>query len=77
LAFTIPNHASTVCDRTNAGAIGAKLAFYSEWAPCTTYPDATLPDPEFCNYSTNTAETGNDYYSNDSQTQSALAQHCR
>jgi arylsulfatase A-like enzyme len=76
LGFAKPHIA---CIRTkldlNAGAIGAKLAFYSEWAPCTTYPDATVPDPEFYNYSTNTAETGNDYYSNDSATQSILAQH--
>ena len=43
-----------VCMRTklnvNAGQIGAKLAFYSDWAPCTTYPNSTPPDPEFYDY---------------------------
>jgi hypothetical protein len=46
----------------NTGQIGAKLAFYYEWAPCTTYPDATPPDAEFYDYSDNTSETGNDYF---------------
>ena len=60
-----------MCMRTklnvNAGQIGAKLAFYSEWAPCTTYPNSTPPDPEFYDYNpqttNNTSEMGNDYYS--------------
>ena len=43
------------------GVIGAKLAFYASWAPCTTYPDTTLPQGEFYDYSSNPAETGNDY----------------
>ena len=72
-----------VCMRTkldlNAGAIGAKLAFYSEWAPCTTYPDATPPDPEFYDYNpqttNNTSEMGNDYYSNNATTQNTIAQY--
>ena len=41
----------------DAGQNGAKLAFYSEWAPCTTYPDSTPPDPEFYDYNPQT--TGN------------------
>jgi hypothetical protein len=55
----------------NAGAIGAKLAFYWNWAPCTTYPDATMPEPEFYDYNPqttgNTSEMGNDYYNSASQ----------
>ena len=51
----------------NAGQIGAKLAFYSQWAPCTTYPNSTPPDPEFYDYNPattgNTMEIGNDYFS--------------
>jgi arylsulfatase A-like enzyme len=50
-----------LCMRTklnaNAGQIGAKLAFYSDWAPCTTYPNSTPPDPEFYDYNPQT--TGN------------------
>jgi arylsulfatase A-like enzyme len=72
-----------VCMRTkldlNARAIGAKLAFYSEWAPCTTYPDSTPPDPEFYDYNpqttNNTSEMGNDYYSNNATTQNTIAQY--
>ena len=72
-----------VCLRTkqgvNAAAPGAKLAFYSEWAPCTTYPDSTPPDPEFYDYnpatSKNTSETGNDYYSANPVTQQTIAQY--
>ena len=47
-----------VCLRTkqdvSAGVIGAKLAFYSTWAPCTTYPNSTPPDPEFYDYNPQT-----------------------
>ena len=72
-----------VCMRTklnvNAGQIGAKLAFYSQWAPCTTYPDATPPDPEFYDYNpqttNNTMEMGNDYYSSNAITQNTIAQY--
>jgi len=72
-----------VCMRTkldlNAGAIGAKLAVYSEWAPCTTYPDATPPDMEFYDYNpvtTNNAfEMGNDYYSKNATTQQTITQY--
>ncbi|MGO4881076.1 MAG: sulfatase-like hydrolase/transferase [Bryobacteraceae bacterium] len=74
-----------VCLRTkldlNAGQIGAKLAYYSEWAPCTTYPDATTPDPEFYDYNpqttNNTSETGNDYYSGNATTQNTIAQYAQ
>lgn len=72
-----------VCMRTkldlNQGAIGAKLAFYSAWADCTNYPNATPPDVEFYDYNpsaaNNTAEVGNDYYSNNAATQNTLEQH--
>jgi arylsulfatase A-like enzyme len=72
-----------VCMRTklnlNAGQVGAKLAFYSEWAPCTTYPDSIPPDPEFYDYNplttNNTSETGNDYYSANQTTQATIAQY--
>jgi arylsulfatase A-like enzyme len=63
----------------NAGQIGAKLAFYSQWAPCTTYPNATPPDPEFYDYNPqttgNTMETGNDYFSSNPTTQATIAQY--
>jgi hypothetical protein len=63
----------------NAGQIGAKLAFYSQWAPCTTYPNATPPDPEFYDYNPqttgNTMETGNDYFSGNPTTQATIAQY--
>jgi arylsulfatase A-like enzyme len=70
-----------VCMRTksnlSAGQIGAKLAFYSGWAPCTTYPNSTPPDPEFYDYNpattNNTMETGNDYYSSNPTTQNTIA----
>jgi len=72
-----------VCMRTklnvNAGQIGAKLAFYSEWAPCTTHPDSTPPDPEFYDYNpqttNNTSELGNDYFSTNPTTQNTIAQY--
>jgi arylsulfatase A-like enzyme len=72
-----------VCLRTkldlNAGAIGAKLAFYSAWDPCTTYPNAIPPDAEFYDYNpattNNTAEMGNDYDSNNATTQQAIEQY--
>ena len=68
------------CMRTRhdpgAGIIGAKWAFYSNWAPGTTYPDTSPPEPEFYDYnpqtSNNTGETGNDYYSTNSTTQSTI-----
>jgi arylsulfatase A-like enzyme len=61
-----------VCMRTkNTAGTGAKLSFYAEWAPCTTYPDATPLQWEFYNYNPtaaypttgNTGELGNDYSS--------------
>ena len=72
-----------VCLRTkqdvSAGVIGAKLAFYSTWAPCTTYPNSTPPDPEFYDYNPqttgNTSETGNDYFSGNNTTQNTIAQY--
>jgi len=72
-----------VCMRTklnlNAGQAGAKLAFYSEWAPCTTYPDSTPADSEFYDYNplttNNTSEIGNDYYSANPTTQATIAQY--
>jgi arylsulfatase A-like enzyme len=72
-----------VCMRTklnvNAGQIGAKLAFYSDWAPCTTYPDSTPPDPEFYDYNPqttgNTMEIGNDYFSANPTTQNTIAEY--
>lgn len=79
----LPGKSHIVCVRSkldlNAGAVGAKLAFYSEWADCQTYPDATPPDPEFYDYNpqagNNTPEIGNDFFSNNAQTQQALANH--
>jgi len=75
--------AHIVCLRTkldvNAGQIGAKLAFYSEWARCTAYPNSTKPDPEFYDYnpetSNNTGELANDYYSQNQTTQNTIAQY--
>jgi arylsulfatase A-like enzyme len=71
--------AHIACMRTKldpaAGAIGAKLAFYSDWATCSTIPNSSPPDPEFYDYSINTSETGNDYFSNNAATQTTLAQH--
>lgn len=72
-----------VCLRTkqgvNAGQAGAKLAFYWEWAPCTTYPNLTPPDPEFYDYdpqtSNNTSELGNDYFSTNASVQTTIAQY--
>jgi arylsulfatase A-like enzyme len=72
-----------VCIRTKldvtAGQIGAKLASYSQWASCTTYPNSTPPDMEFYDYNPNTTnntmEMGNDYYSSNPATQSAIAQY--
>jgi len=72
-----------VCMRTklnvSAGQIGAKLAFYSEWAPCTTYPSSTPPDPEFYDYNpqttNNAMEMGNDYYSSNPTTQNTITQY--
>jgi len=72
-----------VCLRTklnvSAGQMGAKLAFYSQWAPCTTYPDTTPPDPEFYDYNpqttNNSMETGNDYFSSNATTQNSIGQY--
>ena len=68
-----------VCLRTkvdaNASAPGAKLAFYSDWNSCTTYPNANAPDCEFYDYTNNTSEMGNDYYSSNSSTQNRIAQY--
>lgn len=72
-----------VCMRTkldlSAGAIGAKLAIYSEWAPCTTYPNGTPQDLEFYDYNpqttNNTSEMGNDYYCVNATTQNTIAQY--
>jgi len=62
-----------------AGQIGAKLAFYSEWDPCTTYPNSTQPDPEFYDYNpattNNTKELGNDYFSGNTTTQQTIANY--
>ena len=79
-AFTKPH---ITCLRTkldlNAGAIGAKWAFYSDWPACSTYPDATSPDPEFYDYNPqttgNTSETGNDYFVNNATTQQSIEQY--
>jgi arylsulfatase A-like enzyme len=72
-----------VCLRTkldlNAGAIGAKLAYYWAWDPCTNYPNATPPDGEFYDYNpsttNNTAEMGNDFTSNNATTQQTIQQY--
>ena len=72
-----------VCMRTklnvSAGQIGAKLAFYSQWAPCTTYPNSTTPDPEFYDYNPQTTdnrgELDNDYYSSNPTTQNTIEQY--
>jgi hypothetical protein len=78
-----PGKCHIICMRTKqnvtAGQIGAKLVFYYEWAPCTTYPDSTPPDPEFYDYnpatSANTSELGNDYYSGNATTQATIANY--
>jgi hypothetical protein len=72
-----------LCLRTklnvNAGQLGAKLAFYYEWAPCTTYPDSTTPNAEFYDYdpntTNNTSEMGNDYYSTSRAVQKKIANY--
>ena len=72
-----------VCLRTKlnvaAGAIGAKLAIYSNWAPCTAYPDSSPQDFEFYDYNpqttNNTSEMGNDYYSTNPTTQNTIAEY--
>jgi len=74
-----------VCLRTkldlNARQAGAKLAFYSEWSPCTTYPNATPPDPEFYDYNpettNNTSELGNDYFSTNPAVQKKIAHYAQ
>jgi hypothetical protein len=69
----------TKADPSNAGQPGAKLAIYSEWAPCSTVPDSTPPDYEFYDYNPLTAnnkkEKGNDYYSSDPVTQQTISQY--
>jgi len=61
------------------GVVGAKLAFYSQWGQCTTYPNAVPPQPEFYDYNplttNNTGETGNDYYSQNPTTQATIGQY--
>jgi hypothetical protein len=72
--------AHITCIRTkndpNTGTVGAKWAFYSDWAPCTIYPNSTQPDPEFYDYNPatthNTGETGNDFYSSYTATQEII-----
>jgi arylsulfatase A-like enzyme len=72
-----------VCMRTKqdvgAGQIGGKLAFYSAWAPCTTYPNATAPDPEFYDYdpqtTNNASEIGNDYFSTNTTVQNKITEY--
>ena len=72
-----------VCMRTkldlNAGIIGAKLALYYSWDPCTTYPNSTPPNPEFYDYNpqttNNTSEMGNDYNSSNPTTQNTITQY--
>jgi arylsulfatase A-like enzyme len=72
-----------VCLRTKLdlshGVLGAKLGVYSNWAPCTTYPNSTPPDMEFYDYNpqttSNTSELGNDYYSSNPTTQATIAQY--
>jgi len=63
----------------NEGAVGAKLASYSQWNPCTTYPGPSAPEWEFYDYnpatSNNTSELGNDYYSNNATTQATIAKY--
>jgi arylsulfatase A-like enzyme len=75
-----PNNGSkchVVCMRTK-GPNGAKLAFYWEWSPCTTYPNSTPPDPEFYDYNSgNTSETGNDYFSTSTAVQKTISQYVK
>jgi len=58
---------------------GGKLGLYSAWAKGTLVPGGSLPDPEFYDYnpatSNNTAEMGNDYYSNDPKTKNAISKY--
>jgi arylsulfatase A-like enzyme len=83
IVLSTPGNCHVVCLRTkqnlNAGQIGAKLAYYWEWAPCTTYPDATPPNGEFYDYNpqttNNTSEMGNDYYSTNPTTQNSITQY--
>ena len=72
-----------VCLRTKddptSGIVGGKLAYYYKWGECTTYSDGSAPDAEFYDYnpstSNNVAETGNDFTSNNSITQTAIEQY--
>jgi arylsulfatase A-like enzyme len=72
-----------VCLRTshdpNSATSGAKLAFYWEWAKCTTYPDSTPPESEFYDYAphttNNTSEMGNDITSQNAAVQSKIASY--
>lgn len=81
IGITKKNHIVSMRTKLNvsAGQIGAKLAFNSAWAPCTTYPDLTPPDGEFYDYnpqtSNNTMEMGNDYYSSNPTTQNTMAEY--
>jgi arylsulfatase A-like enzyme len=73
-----------VCLRTKANPSdtaqpGAKLAIYSEWAPCTTIPGSVPPDYEFYDYNpattNNVKEMGNDYLSPNPTTQATIAEY--
>ena len=59
----------------NEGAVGGKLAFYSQWSPCTTYPGPGAVEWDFYDYSNNASELGNDYSSNDPATQAKIQQY--
>jgi arylsulfatase A-like enzyme len=65
-------------DPTNA-VVGAKYAIYTQWTPCTIYPNALTPAYEFYDYNpattNNTGETGNDYYSQNQTTQTTITQY--
>jgi arylsulfatase A-like enzyme len=76
------NHIVCVRTKLNAaqGALGAKLACYSNWQTCATYPDSSAPNWEFYDYNpstvANTAEMGNNYSdTNNSTTLNTLAQY--
>ena len=76
-----PGNCHIVCMRTKQNVSttqpGAKLAFYSTWSPCTTYPNSTPQNPEFYDYATNTPETGNDYFSSDPNVQNTITQYAQ
>ncbi len=63
----------------DAGQIGGKLAYYWEWGQCSLLPDSTPPDGEFYDYNPattgNTAETGNDFFSQLTAVQTKIGQY--